>query len=915
MRCSRIGILSLMLVWLTACGGGGGSSSTSSNDSSEQTQQNTNNTTDTSDNSSQDNTDTTQSDDTSQNNDDNTQQTATLSGVQLSTTTQFSVKLDQTAQLQLTGQYSDNSTANVTNSATWQTQYSSVLTVQNGLITPVQIGQARVTASLDGYSQSVVVDIVAADDNTDDVTIQDELTILLRAPADWTTAKIYYWQVSPVGSYGGLSWPGVDMESLGEQMYRFTFKDVATTNIIFTDGQVQTGNLEAITAGGCYDFNASAWVTDCVIPPQKPAIQAEPAGGAFYNDTQTVTIQLSGDDAIVARYTLDGSDPKLAGLDVPATGLIQLGDTVAYGNSIQLRVYAENSIGSSEQSYQFMKTLPPEASDFSWDNATVYFVLTDRFYDGDATNNHAYGRELDQDGNVYAGYETRQGTFHGGDLQGLTAKLNEGYFTELGVSAIWITAPYEQIHGYIGGNNYKHYAYHGYYALDFTEVDGNMGSEQDLRTFIDTAHAKGIRVIFDVVMNHAGYDSLKDMDEFGFGVAKAGWESYYYTANSDTVHYSTYNQYIDTSSTTAAAWSNWWGADWIRKSGYPGYDNCDSGGDTLQCLVGLPDFKTEGTQAVDLPPVLRSKWSADKLTQEQAELDAFFQRTGRSRTVSNHLIKWLTDWVREYGVDGFRVDTAKHVDMAAWASLKQEAVIAYEDWKQANPDKWPDDRNLPFWMTAEVFGHGLGRSDYFDNGFDSVINFSFQGEAGQISQLESIFSRYASEINQDDSFNVLSYISSHDTALFNRNNLMDAGTSLLLLPGAVQIYYGDESKRPEDTGFDGDQVTRSNMNWNSLDNALLSHWRILGQFRRQHVAIGAGQHQQLGTAPYSFSRIFAQDKVVIAIDATDNQAIAVGDVFAEGSTVTDYYTGRSAVVSNATVSLDVHDNGVVLLYQ
>ena len=90
-----------------------------------------------------------------------------------------------------------------------------------------------------------------------------------------------------------------------------------------------------------------------------------------------------------------------------------------------------------------------EETKFSWDNATVYFALTDRFNNGDTSNDYSYGRGLDQNGNVQEGYENNPGGFHGGDLKGLTQKLKEGYFKDLGVNAIWITAPYEQIHGFM----------------------------------------------------------------------------------------------------------------------------------------------------------------------------------------------------------------------------------------------------------------------------------------------------------------------------------------------------------------------------------------------------------------------------------------------------------------------------------
>ena len=151
-----------------------------------------------------------------------------------------------------------------------------------------------------------------------------------------------------------------------------------------------------------------------------------------------------------------------------------------------------------------------EKQEFSWDNATVYFVMTDRFHNGDPGNDNSYGRKLDGKDEI--------GTFHGGDIKGLTEKLD--YIQSLGANAIWITAPYEQIHGWTGGGHrgdFPHYAYHGYYVLDYTRMDANMGTEDEFKQFVDTAHEKGIRVVMDIVMNHTGYATLADMQEFQFG--------------------------------------------------------------------------------------------------------------------------------------------------------------------------------------------------------------------------------------------------------------------------------------------------------------------------------------------------------------------------------------------------------------
>ena len=122
------------------------------------------------------------------------------------------------------------------------------------------------------------------------------------------------------------------------------------------------------------------------------------------------------------------------------------------------------------------------------DNPILYFVMTDRFVNGNPSNDHGSGRQRE------ATPKDDVATFHGGDLRGLTEKLNAGWFDKLGVNALWITAPYEQIHGWVvgGDKEFKHYAYHGYYALDYTLLDHNMGTPDDLRALVDAAHARGV---------------------------------------------------------------------------------------------------------------------------------------------------------------------------------------------------------------------------------------------------------------------------------------------------------------------------------------------------------------------------------------------------------------------------------------
>ena len=565
--------------------------------------------------------------------------------------------------------------------------------------------------------------------------------------------------------------------------------------------------------------------------------------------------------------------------------------------------------------YTYKKDNNLENKPFSWDNLSLYFVMTDRFYDGDKSNNNSYGRlSVDAKGSTV-------GTFHGGDIKGLTKKIKEGYFTDLGINAIWITSPVEQIHGFISGDDagsFAHYGYHGYYALDWTSIDKNMGTVDDMREFVDTAHSKGIRVVLDVVINHTGYSNLKDMADYDFNPLKdssidiSNWQP------SETENYDTYNKTIVDYNGHEEEWAKWWGNDWIR-AGLPGYTPGGSN-DINMNLSGLPDIKTESTESVDIPPILKTKWEKDESENNEDWIiaSAIKYRTNLNVDPSTYIIKWLSAWVEEFGIDGFRCDTAKHIDIYRWKELKDECNKALATWRENNQNKpgatWTDD----FWMTGEVYGQGLEKNQYYDNGFDSIINFDFP-KSDNLDYIEEIYSEYAEKINTDDDFNVLSYISSHDTGL-TRGNMLNLGTKLLMSPGGVEIYYGDESNRKASTNTvttAKDQPSRSDMNWDSIDKEILSHWQKLGQFRSNHIAIGAGEHKMLQSSPYAFSRIYNKDdindKVVVATEVENESEIDVSSVWQDNIEVRDFYTNKKYVVKDGKIKVTPDKNGVVLL--
>ena len=721
-------------------------------------------------------------------------------------------------------------------------------------------------------------------------------TVYFAKPAAWTsTVKIYYWQVAGSSDDCGAStnWPGNVMQVNAKGWYYKQFNGHSTHLIFNNNGSPQTADLSRDKDGW---YSNSQWYDEDPYGPKPPKVWAQPGGGKFLSNVN-VTLKVSGENVTIIRYTLNGSDPKYGGTAYSDGTVVNIGAGMNFGDTKTLKLYALNNIGEHSVSYVYTKSsniLPK----FIWENATVYFVITDRFYNGNPANDTSYGRTLDGGQNI--------GTFHGGDLAGLTMKINEGYFNDLGVNVIWITAPYEQIHGWVTGGSsadFKHYAYHGYYVLDYTCVDKNMGTTNDLKTFIDTAHSKGIRVIFDIVMNHTGYSNIKDLSEFmganpldsGTGVLKSGWEN------------ATLGNYHDNFNYSSGNWVNWWGQQWVR-AGLPGYDQ-PGGDDLTSCLSYLPDFKTENPTYVNLPPFMTHK------PDTKATYLANY-------TVRMYLVKWITDWVLKYGVDGYRVDTAKHVEKEGWAYLKQQSVTALAAWKANNPTKALDD--LPFWMTAEVWGHGPNKSDYHTvAGFNSVLNFGFQGAIqnglSSYSGIDSTYAGYAGGINVDYSWNILSYISSHDTSIFYNGDAerqKKAAALLLLCPGGVQIYYGDENCRAfGPTGSDPNQGTRSDYPWPG-NTTVLAHWQKIGQFRNNHVAIGAGQHTKISTTPYIFSRYYNkdgyEDKVIVVLGANGSTTVQVASLWTDGTTLRDFYSGQTAVVTGGAVTFNASGDTILI---
>lgn len=200
------------------------------------------------------------------------------------------------------------------------------------------------------------------------------------------------------------------------------------------------------------------------------------------------------------------------------------------------------------------------AGDFDWDEAVIYFAVTDRFFDGDANNNDAYGV-----GDYNIG-EKGGSSYHGGDFAGLNQKLD--YLKDLGVNTIWITPIVENItkDQHDNETDTATYGYHGYWASDFTKLNKHLGTEQQFKALLDAAHSKGMKIMVDVVLNHAGY----------------GTEKYFNSILTDA----------DGNSISM-----------IRDS-----NNTISGDDKYDSLSDLPDFVTENKAVTDQLVAWQTEW-------------------------------------------------------------------------------------------------------------------------------------------------------------------------------------------------------------------------------------------------------------------------------------------------------------------
>lgn len=477
------------------------------------------------------------------------------------------------------------------------------------------------------------------------------------------------------------------------------------------------------------------------------------------------------------------------------------------------------------------------ADDFDWDESVIYFMVTDRFFDGNSSNNTANGENT---------YGDNEGLYHGGDFAGVTAKLD--YLKELGINTIWITPIVENIPGVTvtgTGNTDVPYnaAYHGYWGSNFTKLNPALGTDEELKTMIAEAHKRGIKIMVDIVVNHAGY----------------GTED-------------SFNALLD-------------GKDMIR-----GTEDTISGSDQKDSLSGLPDFKTE-----------------------DADVRAL-------------LVKWQTEWVKNFGIDYFRVDTVKHVEGTTWAALKNALT-------EIDPE---------FKMIGEYAGGGYaGNGNTLGTGeMDSVLDFDFNDWAtnfvsGKLSDVEASMTARNEKLN--NTYMTGQFLGSHDEDGFkynlinNKNMTEENAQAAALVAASLQItakgqpviYYGEEigltgaNNYPYQTNrydFDWSLVTDSNKTYQHYKKMLAirnAYTDVFARGTRTSIAVSDTEGTDV------FERAYNGQKLIVALNigAQEKQAVLSG--FEANTTYRDAYSGKDYTADeNGMLTITIPaaaDGGTVVL--
>lgn len=404
---------------------------------------------------------------------------------------------------------------------------------------------------------------------------------------------------------------------------------------------------------------------------------------------------------------------------------------------------------------------PAVANPDRWKDEVIYLIMVDRFFNGNPKN--------DRKSDPRAPF-----AYHGGDLEGIIQKLDT--LKDLGVTMLWLTPVSDNQDNALEG---KYWGYHGYWIQRFDKVEEHFGSELDFKRLVDAAHARGLKVILDAVVNHPGYDAPM-AQEYSY-------------------------------------------RDWFHKNG-----DITDWEDPYQNenfkLAGLPDFNSENLEVLKF---MEDAWSS---------------------------------WVKRYGIDGFRMDTVRHVPLPFWSRFNQTLR---------------ERAGKPLFIVGEVSYHQPRKLvPYLEDGhFDSLFDFPMFGTMREVFARGGSMKLLADRLRQDavypDAGRLSPFLDNHDEARFmteakgDARRLTLALTCLFTMRGIPSLYYGTE------VGMQGgrDPDNRRDMTWGA-NPGLFQTTRSLIALRKELAPLRHGRmvERLADDQVYAFSRILGDQEVVVVLN-------------------------------------------------
>ncbi|MEI6079893.1 MAG: alpha-amylase family glycosyl hydrolase [bacterium] len=462
-----------------------------------------------------------------------------------------------------------------------------------------------------------------------------------------------------------------------------------------------------------------------------------------------------------------------------------------------------------------------------WQDQIIYFLVTDRFSDGDSSNNDQGAGEFDQQKNE---------KYSGGDIQGVIDKIP--YIKELGATAVWIT-PVLANQWWDPWNS--HSGYHGYWTENFKAVDKHMGDLNTYKKLSSELHKNDMYLIQDIVCNHVG-------DFFR------------------------YNGPFDPKDPTKNFELNMDSKPSYRPSQYPFDHN---------------DVRNPKDRAMHVyhwtPDITNFNDPKQKYRYQMSTLDDL---NTSNKLVRDALKDSYSYWIKEVGVDAFRVDTATYVEQSFWNDFnpwmenfakklgKKDFLIFAETWLNADPFRPEGDKEA-----AAYISYGK---------FSSIINFSMQMDIERVIgrgsptaflsyRVKNLYKYYKNP------HQLVNFIDNHDMSRFlsnyGKDNFIQAMAFILTIPGIPSIYYGAEqgfkatrsSMFKAGVGSEGTDHFKTNSEYFKLVKDLIKIRKDNAVFRRGEIAILKDSKSEPGVFAYEMK--YKKDHAIVMLNTSSDPVI------------------------------------------